>query len=96
MREKLLEEIEAFGENFDEKVTTPASIHILIVNKQAKQLDEERREILHSVVKNLLYIMKRARPDLETAISLLCRRVSKSDVDEWKNPMRVMSWENGS
>ena len=36
MKEKLLGIIEAFGENIDEKVTTPESSHIFIVNKQEK------------------------------------------------------------
>ena len=33
MKEKLLGKIEAFGENIDEKVTTPESSHLLIVNE---------------------------------------------------------------
>ena len=64
----MLEAIEAFGENIGKKVTTPESSHIFIVNGQAKQLDEENSEIFHSVVEKILYIMKRARTDLETAI----------------------------
>ena len=40
MKEQLLEAIEAFGENVDKKVTTPASSHLFIVNKQLKQLDK--------------------------------------------------------
>ena len=54
MKEKLLEAIEASGENIDEKVTTPESSHIFLVNEQAKQLDEEKRESFHLVVANLL------------------------------------------
>ena len=77
---QLLESIEAFEENIDEKVTTPASSHLLIVNEQEHQKYEEKREIFHSVVAKLLYMTRRAIPDLETEISFLCRRVSKSDV----------------
>ena len=36
--------------------------------------------------------MKRARPDLETAISFLCTRVGKSDVDDWKKLRRVIAY----
>ena len=35
-----LEEIGAFGEHIDEKVTTPESSHLLIFNGQAQKLDE--------------------------------------------------------
>ena len=85
IKEKLFGAIDSFGENIDEKVTTAAYSHTFIVNKQAKQLGEEKREIFHPLGANILYIMKRSRPDLETAISLLFRKVSKSDVDDWKN-----------
>ena len=36
--------------------------------------------------------MKRARPDLETAIGFLCTRVSKSDEDDWKKLRRVIAY----
>lgn len=36
--------------------------------------------------------MKRARPDLETAISFLCTRVSKSNLDDWKKLRRVIAF----
>ena len=32
----------------------------------------------------LLFIMVRFRPDLETAVSFLTTRGSKSDIDDWK------------
>ena len=40
MKKQLLGSIEALGEKIDEKVPTPASSHLLIVNKQANQLDK--------------------------------------------------------
>ena len=63
-----MESIYVFGENTDEKVTTPESSHLFIVNKQVQKSDEEKSEIFHSVVEKLLYIMRRVSPDLETAI----------------------------
>ena len=84
LKEQLLEAIEAFGWNIDEKVNPPASSHLLLVNEKSQKLDEEKSEIFHSIVANILYIMRRARPDFETEISLLFRWVSKSNVDSWK------------
>ena len=55
----------------DEKLTTPAYSHLFVVNKQATQLYEENSEIFYLVVAKLLYIMKRLRPGLETAILFL-------------------------
>ena len=82
MKEEFPEAIEAFGENVYERVTKPASIQLFVVNKKAQQIDEEKGEIFHSVVAKLLYIIGGSRPDLETAISLLCQRVSKSNVGD--------------
>ena len=50
IKEQLLEAIEAFGENIDEKVTTPEYNHILLVNDQTQQLYEEKSKCFHSVV----------------------------------------------
>ena len=36
--------------------------------------------------------MKISRPDLETVISFLCRRVSKSDMNYWKKLKRFLFW----
>ena len=54
MKDKVLEVIETFGENNDEKVTTPAASHLLIFNKQAHQLDEENGKIFNLVVAKIL------------------------------------------
>ena len=85
MKEQLLKEIKTFRENIDEKVTTTASSHIFVVNKQAQQI-----EIFHLVVAKLLYIMRREGPNLETEITFLCSRVSKSDVDDSEKINKVL------
>ena len=54
MKDQFLESMEEFGENVDEKITTPASSHLFIVNKQAQQLDEEKSKIFYLVVAKLL------------------------------------------
>ena len=36
--------------------------------------------------------MKRARPDLETAASCLCTRMSKSDLDDWNKLRRPIDF----
>ena len=82
MKVQLLEAIYISGENIDEKVTTPEYNHILIVDKQAQQLDKYKGKPFHLVVVKPLYIMIRERPHLETAISFLFIRVSNSNVGD--------------
>ena len=43
MKKKLLEAVEAFGEDIDGILTTPESSHLFLVNKQAKNIEEEKR-----------------------------------------------------
>ena len=40
--------------------------------------------------------MKRARPDLETAVAFLCTRVSKSTMSDWKKLKRVLQYAKGT
>ena len=44
------------------------------------------------VVAKLLYIAKRARPDIEPTVAFLCTRVSCSDVDDWKKLGRLIAY----
>jgi hypothetical protein len=45
-------------------------------------LPEEERKNFHSVVAKLLYLSKRARPDILTTVSFLCTRVTKATVED--------------
>ena len=85
MEDQLMEAIELFGEELEGKVTSPAQHHLFQVNKDVEPLDKNKKEIFHSVTAKLLYLVKPARPDLETLVSFLTMRVTKSDVDDWKN-----------
>ena len=96
MKKALEEAIEAFPEKIESTAVTPAANHLFITNNECTKLDEKRSDIFHSIVAKLLYIMKRARPDLETAVAFLCTRVSKSDEDDWKKLKRVLKYVYGT
>ena len=88
MKDKLQEAIDIFtlieGQDVIEIVTSQAQKDLKEVNVNCKILSKERMEAFHSIVAKLLWIMKRARPDLETSIVFLCTRVTKSDEDDWE------------
>ena len=48
--------------------------------------------MFHSVVSKILFNMRRERPDLETAISFSCRRVTKIDLNDHKKLKIVLTW----
>ena len=62
----------------------------------SKELDEARSEIFHSVTAKLLFVMKRARPDIETAVSYLMTRVSKSNEKDWEKLRRCLGFIKGN
>ena len=84
MKDQIQEAIDWFGDSISEAPATPAIKNLFNTDKKAEQLSDQKSEIFHSVVAKLVCITKRARPDIETAVSYLCTRVSKSTTDDWK------------
>ena len=96
MKDQLQKAIDMFeqndGEEVTEQVTSPATRRLREVNPDCELLSKDKKEAFHSIVALLLWIMKRARPDLETAISYLCTRVSKGDIDDWGKLRRAIAY----
>jgi hypothetical protein len=68
------------------------SVEIFEVNAAAEKLDETKEEFFHHVVAQLLFVCKRARPDIQTAVAFLCTRVQYPDVDDYKKLVRVIKY----
>ena len=64
---------------------TPATKDLFVVSDDAAKLDSSKKEHYHTLTAKLLYLSKRVRPDILTAISFLARRVQSPDVDYEKN-----------
>jgi hypothetical protein len=71
---------------------TPAANHLFDVNDEAEKLNDDQKEFFHHVVAQLLFLCKRARPDIQTAIAFLCTRVQKPDTDDYKKLCRVIKY----
>ena len=76
--------------------STPAMSTLFKVNLIALELDGKKSKIFHTSTAKLLYIMKRARPDIETSVSFLLRRVLGGDVDDWIKLRHVMDFMKGT
>ena len=85
---------------FFEKITgvakTPAGDDIFKVNDGEEALDKEKREYYHSGTAKLLYLGKRVRPDLLTAVSFLAKRVQQPTVEDYRKLERVVKYLRGS
>ena len=69
-------------DDMDEIAVNVAGEHLFKVNPDCKKLDHEIADYFHRTVARLLFASKRARPDLQTAVSFLCTRVASSDKDD--------------
>ena len=92
MKKQIGKVIDWDGDNIPPKATTSATSKIFNIDKEAKLLSNEQTEIFYSVVITLLYISKRARPDIEPTIAYLCTRVPEPKYGDWGKLQRVLSF----
>ena len=92
MKHHLEEVLQDFTGKITIKVNTPAAVHLFVVDEECQKLCKKDMEIFHSIVAKLLFVGKRARPDIIIAIAFLTTRVSKSDEDDWKKLERLISY----
>jgi Reverse transcriptase (RNA-dependent DNA polymerase) len=79
--------------DMDGQACTPASLHLFEGNNvNPEYLSEEIATMFHHNVAKLLFLCKRARPDIQTAMAFLCTRVKKTDTDYYKKLARVMRY----
>ena len=63
---------------------TAAPKNLFVVNKECKALQDSDRESFHKVVAKSLYVAKGARPDINTAILFLTKRVQRPNHKDWE------------
>jgi hypothetical protein len=76
---------------------TPARDNLFNLGTGAK-LDMKRLEIFHTFVAKGLFLCKRARPDIQQAILVLCTRVRDPNQADWEKRMRcyeILEWHQG-
>ena len=77
-------------------VTTPAAEHLFKVDESAESLSPDGKATFHNFVAKCLYLTKRARPDIATAVAFLTTRVKSPDVDDWKKLIRLIRYLRGT
>ena len=86
---EIIEEYEVTGH-----ATSPATEDLFKANEESERLDKGKSDMFHSRVAKLLYLSKRVRPDLLTAIAYLSTRVQCSTEDDWSKLERVLKYLN--
>jgi Reverse transcriptase (RNA-dependent DNA polymerase) len=61
----------------------PGGNHLFQINNQNPEyLSQDQVDLFHTLVAKLLFLCKRARPAIQTAVSFLCTWVTRPDVDD--------------
>eukprot|EP00980_Cylindrotheca_fusiformis_P022094 scaffold8978_cov83-Cylindrotheca_fusiformis.AAC.1 len=71
---------------------TPAANHLFQVNANQQKLPPQTQELFHHLTAKLLYLCKRTRGDLQTAVSFLSTRVQSPDTDDYKKLGRCLRY----
>ena len=90
MAKQLEECIGKFDEDVSTLVTSPATKKWFEVREYSEQLSDKKVELFHLVMANLLFLMNNSRPDLDTAMSFLTKRLSNIGVSDWENFRRIL------
>jgi hypothetical protein len=83
-------------EDMNGVAATPAGHHLFRVNECPSPLNIETAKVFVHVVMQLLYLSQKGRPDIRTAISFLCGRLQKPDIDDYKKLTRVVKYLRGT
>jgi hypothetical protein len=87
--EKMLADL---PKDMDGEAPTPAGNHLFTVNGNRTKVDEDRAQFFHTYVAKTLFLCKRARPNLQTAVAFLCTRVQSCDKDDHKKLIRMLQY----
>jgi hypothetical protein len=79
-------------EDMDGTATSPAADYLFKIVEGIENLDETASEFFHATVAKLLFLCKRGRPDMQTAIAFLCTRVQQPTKHDCNTLARVIKY----
>ena len=80
------------GVSIDRVQESPAGVNIFTIDEDSELLDSTGQDIFHSTVAKLLYVAKRARPDILLPVSFLTTRVKKATIQDNNKLQRVLGY----
>ena len=84
-------------EDMSGAVQAPALIFLFEAStKDPTMMDKDEADMFHTMVAKLLFLCKRARPDIHTAVSFLCACVKSPDTEDYKKLGRIIKYLRGS
>ena len=85
--------LEGIPEDMKGETVSSAAHHLFTVNEDDPILLCEKDAIMfHHNTAKLLFLSKRAHPDIQLAVAFLCTRVQNPDTDDYKKLAKVMKY----
>ena len=95
MKKHILKAMKTLDEDITRNAATPAKSYLFQV-RDSPNLSEDRADNFHSVTAALLFISRRCRLDIQTAVGFLTTRVSCPTEDDWAKLRRVLQYLRGT
>ena len=92
MQDYINEILQHIPDDMEGVATTPAAEHLFKTRSDAGPLDAATAELFHIITTQLLFLCNRGRPDVQMAVSFLCTRVTKPDIDNYKKLEQVIKY----
>ena len=77
-------------------VYSPANKKLFTSDDNVQQLEDDKSELLHSIVAKFLFIYQRAKPDIEPTVVYLFTQESKSTIENLEKLRRLVSFFKGT
>jgi hypothetical protein len=85
MKDYIQDMLDELPSDMDGESVTPAGEHLFTANENPVPLDEATVQMFHTNTAKLLFLSKRARPDVQPTVTYLTTRVKSPDEDDYKN-----------
>ena len=96
MADYIIEILDDLPDAMSGTAITSAANHLFTVNATTEKLNDTDSQFFHHNTAKLLFLSKRARTDVQTAVAFLTTRVTQPDTDDIKKLGRVMCYLRGT
>ena len=74
------------------RIATAAPDDLFKVDGDATKLDQAKAKAFHNLTAKMIYVAKRARPDISLAVAFLTTRVKGPNIDDWRKLRHVIEY----
>lgn len=92
----IMETLDESPPEFTGTSATSAGLYLFNTSNNTQKIDDMRAGMFHHITAKLLYLSKRARPNIQLAVFFLCARVRAPEQQDRKKMGRVIRYLRGT